>query len=479
MKKIKLLTFCCIILNMSFNQPLLADQPEVKLCNNNQSLLSTPAVDQPGDMGPLISKEGILADFDEWFEYIKAIHPDLSYSTDLEQLEKKKEYIRSQVIGPMSQLEVYNLFSLLNPIFKDAHNGIWINNKFGRIEEQLAKTDRLFPLSVRITKNDGLVITGLTEKIPGLELGSEICTINGAPVEYIVDELVKRTVGDTRAFRQGLMSERFAEMFWITFGTSPTFKIGIKEKDCIKEFELKGATKIPAERKLNRPLENYYSYDVLDGNVGIIRADTFSYSDYKGWLNFTKEAFAEFSKKKITSLIIDIRKNRGGSDDMWIGGLMPYLAHKSWDRLSGIKVLATKDNLEEAEDGQVIGQPYIVDYRGTHAPSADTLHKFHGDLYVMTGSKSYSSAIMFAVAIQDNGLGKIIGTQTEGRSCSTGQIQDRIMPNTKLEPVIPLHIYYRKSGKGCFEGVVPDIPLNEDPMDSDAAIKQMLEIIRK
>jgi hypothetical protein len=43
---------------------------------------------------------------------------------------------------------------------------------------------------------------------------------------------------------------------------------------------------------------------------------------------FTKDAFTQIRDAKVTTLIIDVRENTGGNDDMWKFGVLPYLADK-------------------------------------------------------------------------------------------------------------------------------------------------------
>ncbi|MEX0299923.1 MAG: S41 family peptidase [Kordiimonas sp.] len=461
----KLLTIG-LIASALFTTTAYSSNSDLKFCEATHATSGQVQFSMPRDVGPIVSEADIHQSLDTWIENVRNTHPDISYSVSETKLNEAIATLHDEVKGPMSQLEVFRLFSKLNSVFADAHNGIMYPDRLNRITKSLQEGDRLFPLSVYIAPDHKLYARG-TDNI---KAGTEILTINGTKASAIVEELLIRARGDSDALRRDLVSKRFAEHFWQILGTAPRFDIGTKGDDCIEVHTLDGAASLPEERKPGAPdFDSVFSYKILDGNIGYLHAGIFVPYEYDRWLEFTETAFTNFAAKGVTSLIIDIRSNGGGDDQMWMNGIVPYITTKTWDRMANYKLRITEDDLEEGPLGGVA----ISDYTGTTTPEKKE-HLFTGDVYVVTGVATYSSAIMFATAMQDNGIATIAGTETGGKSCSTGNFRTLGTGKSELYAYAPLHIYNRKADKGCERGVIPDVPLKEDPFNSSAAIEQLV-----
>jgi C-terminal processing protease CtpA/Prc len=83
-----------------------------------------------------------------------------------------------------------------------------------------------------------------------------------------------------------------------------------------------------------------------------------------------------------------------------------------------------------------------------------------GPLYVLTDGKSYSSAEMFTAVVQDNHIGKTIGTTTGGDGCGfMGEDIRQTLPHSGLRMRIPNCVRLRADGSNEVSGIAPDIPI--------------------
>lgn len=83
-----------------------------------------------------------------------------------------------------------------------------------------------------------------------------------------------------------------------------------------------------------------------------------------------------------------------------------------------------------------------------------------GPLYVLTDSRTYSSAEMFAAVLQNNAAAKTIGTRTGGDGC--GFMTDPaplVLPHSRLRFRVPNCVRMRADGTDEVAGVKPDIPV--------------------
>ena len=106
---------------------------------------------------------------------------------------------------------------------------------------------------------------------------------------------------------------------------------------------------------------------------------------------------------------------------------------------------------------------------------SETPYRFDGEISVVVGAYSYSSAILFANTMQDFGFANIVGEQTGGYSWQTGGTQLFTFPHSKLIAVSPRFYLQRPSGKMKGEPVNPDIKIATDPFLPDALIKQLVK----
>jgi C-terminal processing protease CtpA/Prc len=59
-------------------------------------------------------------------------------------------------------------------------------------------------------------------------------------------------------------------------------------------------------------------------------------------------------------------------------------------------------------------------------------YAYDDNVYVLTSPKTFSSATMFSVYLQDNDLGKVIGEPSGNRPSAYGDVLSFQLPNSKL-----------------------------------------------
>lgn len=193
------------------------------------------------------------------------------------------------------------------------------------------------------------------------------------------------------------------------------------------------------------------TYEMLPDHVGYIAISEFEEKTCGQY----EEAIAELSSKGMKGLIVDLRNNPGGSlsavcemaDVMLPEGLIVYTEDKNGEK---------------------------TEYKST----AEEV--FDKPLVVLVNGNSASASEIYAGAIQDHGIGTIVGTQTYGK----GVVQSvfDLKDGTCLK--LTVSEYFTPNGRSIHgEGVAPDVEVEylvdkENP-EKDNQLEKAVEVIKE
>ena len=171
---------------------------------------------------------------------------------------------------------------------------------------------------------------------------------------------------------------------------------------------------------------------ILDGDVGYIIIDNFD----AGCADAVKALVEELTAQGATSLLFDVRNNGGGLKSELID-LLDYLL----------------------PEGTIF---HTVNYAGQEEISRSDAACVDMPMAVLVNSSSYSAAEYFACAIQEYGVGKVVGSKTTGK----GYYQVGLSLSDGSAINLSIGKYYTPSGLSLIDvGVTPDVELdltNED-----------------
>lgn len=426
--------------------------------------LPEPRFDESADIAPDL----IRADLQTWLANIDAMHPEPERRIDRDAIARVRSDIEAALDRPIDQREAWLLLARLNPHFRDGHTGILFPDRVQRAQAHLDAGGRLLPIDVAVEGERIFVLPSNGER-------AELLSINGRSAAAISREMLAVTEGDTLAFRQELASRRFAILYWLLYGDTGAYVLEISaQSGCSRVETVAGANAIPARALREPPASAQFSYDILESDIGYLRAASFDGAYADAFDTLAAEAFAAFKAQGIRALIIDVRDNGGGDDDLWMRNLMERITDAPYRHVSSYAVRITERNVQP---GEAIGAVRRDVYRNQRTPAPENAMRFRGPTYVLVGPFTYSSAIVFSATVQDNGVARIAGHETGGMACQTGRITSIAMPNTGLAAFAPQLWLARPSGEsGCTRGIIPDLPL--DRVHGDAAVQELAARIR-
>ncbi|MGF0032075.1 S41 family peptidase [Bariatricus sp. SGI.154] len=192
-------------------------------------------------------------------------------------------------------------------------------------------------------------------------------------------------------------------------------------------------------------------YRMLEDGIGYLSVtefDTVTYDQYQ-------EALEELKGQGMRGLIVDLRNNPGGSlstvcdilDLMLPEGLIVYTEDKD-------------GNKQEA--------------------TSDEEHQFDQPMTVLMNGNSASASEIYAGAIQDYGIGKIVGTQSYGKGV-VQQIFD-LKDGTCVK--LTIAEYFTPNGRNINgTGITPDVEVeyekNENDPEADNQLEKAVEILKE
>lgn len=200
---------------------------------------------------------------------------------------------------------------------------------------------------------------------------------------------------------------------------------------------------------------HFVKYEIQpEHDLAILTLDSCNYNEE--YRNCLKEMFTKVKEQGIRNVCVDLRDN-GGGNSLVADEFLHYLDINSYFGW---------------------GQDWRLGYFLISSKGAEINNKryenliFDGNVYVLTSTYSFSSAMDFAMLISDNHLGTLIGEAPGNSPRSYGDISMFQLPNSKIYMQISTKQWHRID-EDCTDLLVePDIKCN-----SDEALEELYRIL--
>jgi C-terminal processing protease CtpA/Prc len=260
----------------------------------------------------------------------------------------------------------------------------------------------------------GNIAETLSRRIPA---GSEILRINKAPVaEYIKDSVYPYISAATVHWK---FDKAVTEMFYGAPQTTVIVTIKTpqdeeRDVELVRNYHAAGAKEIMAEKEQTMPI----SIKMLERNIGYIQLSSFQGQ----YLDTINAVFANHlpQLKKCHGLIIDIRGNRGGTDQAW-QNMANHLILEPKFSLQG-KWFSRKHVAAYKKLGEYYA-PFSDYYKGVameeikHAPYTNKINdslKLSQPLVLISGQYVGSAAEDFLLVMKETGRACVVGEASVG-----------------------------------------------------------------
>jgi hypothetical protein len=407
----------------------------------------------PAIAPPTFTAPQLRADVDALATALRDMPPDLAHTADPAKVAEALVELRKQIgAAPLDRDSVWRLFATINPLLGDGHLFVGFVDWRADARAHLKAGGKFFPFEMQVSPDGALYVERGLGGIDDALAGAELKTINGVDAHAVSAALLARMHGDTPAFRAALLSRRFWFYFWKMYGAPPAFEIGVASEKAPRHIA--GGTALPAVLADEDSFERQFQLEFLPDNSAVLTLSSFAWPDKAQFLAFTHDAFGRMRAAGTRKLIIDVRANGGGNDEMWIEGVLPYLATKPyrWASRFRKRVIVADPARHEAVGDIVEGEveTWIPAQPGNPL-------RFPGRVYVLLGASTYSSAVVFSNVMQDFHFGTIAGRGGSVRAAQTGGTRRTTLPNSGLILVAPRFVLTRPSGATTPNLFTPDL----------------------
>ena len=192
-------------------------------------------------------------------------------------------------------------------------------------------------------------------------------------------------------------------------------------------------------------------YEMLEGKTGYLSVSEFDSVTYAQY----EEALNELTDQGMTGLIVDLRNNPGGNLNT-VCEMLDLVLPKG-------TIVYTED-----KDGK------------RETATSDDEHQINVPMVVLVNGNSASASEIYAGAIQDYGIGKIVGTQTYGK----GVVQQIFDLGDGTSVKLTIAEYFTPNGRSIDgEGITPDVEVeyeaDENNPEADNQLEKALEVMKE
>lgn len=466
---------------------------------------------------PKISAEKLTEDFSIFRKALLEIHPGLYRYNTKYQIDSIFNHFQVVFSKPQTYQKAFLNLTKLTSAIKCGHTFPSFYNQTGFIQEVVLNQKDKLPFAFRVLDKRIFITKSIVENFE-IPLGTEILAINGVSAQALLQETAKlvkadgandgKRYADLNTFGVGGYFEMFDAYFPLLYPPiNQQYTIKIKQPNATQTDELKVNTVGRQERSnaLLKKIPNHitkadqlWKLEFWEGNTAYLQLGTFDVFQLSfEWREFLKNAFKEINKRKTKNLVIDIRWNEGGQDEvlLFLGQNITKQTIKIPERQELVRYkkisaelkpyLFTWDNT--FFDLSTKTKPFNNDYfllKGENITQIQPVkNAFEGNIYLLVNGSNSSATFYFAEIAKENELATLIGEPTGGslKGLNAGTMFFLRLPNSKIEIDIPIIGTF--SDDKAPGGIVPDIlvkPTIEDLIKGDdTVLKTTRKIIRK
>ena len=428
-------------------------------------------------------------------------HSGLYRYTPKTELDRAFDAAAGQIREPMNALEFYRLLAPVVAKIKCGHTAVMAARD---IEEALRSSTPLFPFDVEVL--DGKVYT-LREYMPDEQhlTGLEVRRINGVPIERILSAMIAATSadGDTRTARPWRVGHGggFPRLLYELEGMTSPFQVEFRdpESGATREVRLSGirgdfrTTIGPVRYPQNQRPQTAAELKFLDGGkMGVLSVRSFGGSAGGQYFD---SVFQQIRRSGAQSLIIDVRNNSGGADELG-KKLLSFLVDAPFQYYDDLVLNARRFSFAPyVEGGGGVIPADMVELRadgkfhnvkhpnwGLQQPSQP---HFAGQVLALMNGGSFSTTCEFLSNLHYRKRATFVGEEAGGgyNGNTSGRMPVVILPNSKVQLRVPLQTYYLAvKGGDPRRSILPDVEVEETIGDllagRDPVMGKALELAR-
>ena len=449
----------------------------------------------PDEIGRSYKKAELIQDLDFLISTIEEVHPNPFYSCSEYSFGQETEKCKSRLKNESSRIEFYREVAKLVSLIHDGHT--LVNTPYEEFIQHKDFGGRYFPFAVDCSSGEAVISEPFADS-QDVYLGDIIEKINDVSVSDILEEMNSLFGYEREAMRLSVISNKFSWLHFILAGGHDQYTLVLRsatgEKEIVCNGISKELSKSRTEKSKGADTSPYKYYLSEDKKSAIL--DFRSFESPEKFRSLMKQMFSTMEQMGISRLIVDIRKNGGGISTL-SDIFFSFITDRSLRQNSRMELKVSKQIREYYKTVMKIMAPFPLRYlpgrfmyplpwkkpigeiaieRGGKKKPGSSVKLPDIELYVVTGSHTFSSASDFAALVKDNSLGKILGQPTGGLATCYGDMYPFSLPNTFLSCGVSHKLFVRPNGDEKPSPVIPDIeiPLSCQNVSIDEILDEVI-----
>ncbi len=456
---------------------LAANRPDDRAASAGASL--------PADvMGKRIEPDKLVVDFRLARQALEEGHSGIYRYTAKHELDGLFDRAEKSLVRPMNAVEFYRILAPVVAAIKCGHTGVGLPEE---MQKAYSTKALLLPLQIRVLAGKVYILRDFSDGATTLA-GQEIRSINGIPAAKIVETMLATTPGDgdSQTCRISRINGwTLARRLPALLGLQSPYEVTVRDAKENREatIHLKGKelprleeaarAKFPQDQR-GKTAGEFMLKD--EGKIAVMKINGFGgfvdTARKKSLREFYRESFEAMSKSGTKALILDVRDNGGGEDELG-KLLLSYLVDEPFKYYDDLVINARQFAFQKYTNHTEPLPPDLLavqpngKYRmvkhpnwGMQQPSEP---RFHGKVLILINGGSFSTTSEFLSHAHFHKRATFIGEESGGGyyGNTSGPSLRLTLPNTKVQVGVPLMTYYMAvSGyKAKAHGVLPDFPV--------------------
>ncbi len=300
---------------------LAAGRPDERAANAEASL-------PPGVVGKTIEPDKLVVDFRLARQALEEGHSGIYRYTAKEELDGLFDRAEKSLIRPMNAVEFYRILAPVVAAIKCGHTGVGLPEE---MQKAYSTKALLLPLQIRVLAGKVYILRDFSDGATTLA-GREIRSINGIPAAKIVETMLATTPGDgdSQTCRISRMSGwTLARRLPALLGVQSPYEVTVwdakENREATVHLEGKELPRLQEAARAKFPqdqrAETAGEFKLKDeGKIAVMKINGFGgfvdTARKKSLREFYRESFEAMNESGTKSLILDLRDNGGGEDEL-------------------------------------------------------------------------------------------------------------------------------------------------------------------
>jgi hypothetical protein len=390
------------------------------------------------------------ADLDTLFAGMARTHPVLAQRLPPQRADSVHRALRARITTDMSRRAFFRLIGTATAHFRDGHSGVLY--PYPEFDRHAAAGGGVFPL--RLATQDGHLVVQ-RDRADSLRIprGARVRRISGLDADSLLAAFAQYARGETPVLRAEIIAEDFARWWWHLTDLPAPWSV-VWERGTQRESTTVAAIALAAlEGGDDGPSADRPSFRVAQDEVGVLDVPFFGGGE--AFVSVLDSAVRVASARRLRGIVIDLRRNPGGSTDL-VEALLSRISPRPCPLVSHVVEKRTERNRRWWWPRGAIGDTVTMDEGDVVVPRPLD-ERFPGDAVLLIGPFTYSAAIVMATAAQDCGAATLVGEPTGGFANQTAQIHFANLPHSQLRWFAPSRVVRRPRPADRDGPVTPDV----------------------